>query len=118
MGDTSSGKSSLLSALSQIELPSSHEITTRCPTRLRMESDPNFSCTVNIIWHDKEKKLETFPVGDSQGITSTISTAQQRILTEEKGEISKSVIEVRVIFSFFLADCLLFLMAGNYTSAR
>lgn len=35
MGDTSSGKSSLLSNISLIELPSSNEITTRCPIQLK-----------------------------------------------------------------------------------
>jgi GTPase SAR1 family protein len=37
MGDTSSGKSSLLSNLSLIELPSSNSLTTRCPIRLHMK---------------------------------------------------------------------------------
>jgi len=39
MGDTSSGKSSLLSAIAGYLLfPSNNELTTRCPTRLRMEN--------------------------------------------------------------------------------
>ena len=38
VGETSSGKSSLLSALSGVELPSAAEICTRWPTRLVMES--------------------------------------------------------------------------------
>jgi hypothetical protein len=38
MGDTSSGKSSLLSAIAGNNIfPSNNELTTRCPTRLRME---------------------------------------------------------------------------------
>jgi len=42
MGDTSSGKSSLLSQLSgKIEFPSNDRLTTRCPTRLRMERTKN-----------------------------------------------------------------------------
>jgi len=36
MGDTSSGKSSLLSSLSGIQFPSSDELTTRCPARLHI----------------------------------------------------------------------------------
>ena len=39
MGDTSSGKSSLLTQLSEIEFPSDKDITTRCPMRLRMEKN-------------------------------------------------------------------------------
>ena len=39
MGDTSSGKSSVLSAIAGYLLfPSSSVLTTRCPTRLRMEN--------------------------------------------------------------------------------
>ena len=37
MGDTSSGKSSLLSSLSAVELPSASELTTRCPIMLQMK---------------------------------------------------------------------------------
>eukprot|EP00985_Skeletonema_marinoi_P028827 scaffold26084_cov80-Skeletonema_marinoi.AAC.4 len=36
MGDTSSGKSSLLSNISLIELPSADVLTTRCPIMLKM----------------------------------------------------------------------------------
>jgi interferon-induced GTP-binding protein Mx1 len=36
MGDTSSGKSSLLTSISMVELPSSEKLTTRCPIMLQM----------------------------------------------------------------------------------
>ncbi len=36
MGDTSSGKSSVLTAISKIEFPANDKLTTRCPMRLRM----------------------------------------------------------------------------------
>jgi ABC-type lipoprotein export system ATPase subunit len=39
MGDTSCGKSSLLSALSGIEFPSSEKLTTRCPTQIIMTNN-------------------------------------------------------------------------------
>ena len=49
MGDTSSGKSSLLSAISGVIFPSADGMCTRCPTRLRMErSSDDFKATVHI----------------------------------------------------------------------
>mmetsp|Transcript_21619 Transcript_21619/g.25574 ORF Transcript_21619/g.25574 Transcript_21619/m.25574 type:complete len:779 (+) Transcript_21619:38-2374(+) len=103
MGDTSSGKSSLLSALSQIELPSSSELTTRCPTRLRMETNQVWRCQVHILWQNKNKKHVPIQVKNPEEITKTISEAQERILREEqesnkdrKVEVSKSVVEVMV----------------------
>ena len=38
MGDTSSGKSSLLSNISLVDLPSADSLTTRCPIMLKMHN--------------------------------------------------------------------------------
>ena len=52
MGDTSSGKSSLLTAVSRIPFPSNDQITTRCPVRVRMEHSKNeMEIKVDIKWH-------------------------------------------------------------------
>ena len=52
LGDTSSGKSSLLSQLSGlVELPSSHELTTKCPTELQMRYSNNRQATIDIHWN-------------------------------------------------------------------
>ncbi|KAE9266322.1 hypothetical protein PF001_g30527, partial [Phytophthora fragariae] len=45
MGDTSSGKSSLLSALSGVSFPSSDQLTTRCPTQLVLTRTDTFRGT-------------------------------------------------------------------------
>ena len=37
MGDTSSGKSSVLTAISKIEFPANDKLTPRCPMRLSMK---------------------------------------------------------------------------------
>ena len=58
MGDTSSGKSSLLSSLSGIELPSASTLTTKCPVLLHLkrigsanpETSRRRSATVSIQW--------------------------------------------------------------------
>lgn len=48
MGDTSSGKSSLLSALSGVSFPSSDQLTTRCPTQLILSRGSAFKGTVRL----------------------------------------------------------------------
>ncbi|KAI9349172.1 interferon-induced GTP-binding protein Mx [Obelidium mucronatum] len=54
MGDTSSGKSSVLSAISGIQFPSNSELTTRCPTQLALDINyaPAFHGTVHEIEHE------------------------------------------------------------------
>jgi GTP-binding protein EngB required for normal cell division len=49
VGDTSCGKSSLLSSISGIEFPSSSKLTTRCPTQLIMTNASDFSGKVRVI---------------------------------------------------------------------
>jgi Dynamin family len=46
LGDTSSGKSTVLSQLTGIPLPSSHELTTRCPISLSIRPARNGSLRV------------------------------------------------------------------------
>ncbi len=49
VGDTSSGKSSVLSALSGIEFPSSGKLCTTCPIQLQMtRSDRPFTGTIYL----------------------------------------------------------------------
>ncbi|KAJ8126144.1 hypothetical protein O1611_g7495 [Lasiodiplodia mahajangana] len=50
VGDQSAGKSSLMSALSRLNLPTSSGICTRCPFHIRMSSskDSHVSCTVSL----------------------------------------------------------------------
>ncbi|KAG3235774.1 hypothetical protein PI124_g19207, partial [Phytophthora idaei] len=49
MGDTSSGKSSLLSALSGVPFPSNDQLTTRCPTQLILARADTFRGTVRHV---------------------------------------------------------------------
>ncbi|KUI73308.1 Interferon-induced GTP-binding protein Mx [Cytospora mali] len=48
VGDQSSGKSSLMSAISQIILPRSDGVCTRCPVHIRLSSDTTWRCRVSI----------------------------------------------------------------------
>ncbi|KAF1321597.1 Interferon-induced gtp-binding protein mx, partial [Globisporangium splendens] len=49
MGDTSSGKSSLLSALSGVSFPSSDQLTTRCPTQLILNQGDVFRGSARLV---------------------------------------------------------------------
>jgi len=48
VGDQSSGKSSLMSAISQIILPRSDGVCTRCPIHIRLSSDTTWRCRVSL----------------------------------------------------------------------
>lgn len=48
VGDQSSGKSSLMSAISQIILPRSDGVCTRCPIHIRLSSDTAWRCRISL----------------------------------------------------------------------
>jgi len=91
MGDTSCGKSSLLSALSGIEFPSSEKLTTRCPTQIIMannakEVNPTFTATV---------KLRRFGKQDDNNNSSAPEKTLSRIheITRVIEELTKKLID-------------------------
>lgn len=48
VGDQSSGKSSIMSAISQIILPRSEGVCTRCPIHIRLSSDTTWRCRISL----------------------------------------------------------------------
>jgi GTPase SAR1 family protein len=105
MGDTSSGKSSLLSALSGILLPANHQLTTRCPTRMRMEQAGQRRASVSVVWHSTSTyKSAAYPVKhlseEKEGasflsrLTEEIERAQQTIIATSNLEVARDIIEV------------------------
>jgi GTP-binding protein EngB required for normal cell division len=100
LGDTSSGKSSVLSAMSSVVFPSRHDITTRCPTRLRMDTGESFRCKLQIIWHKQDSSNQRISesVDTPLAITAAIDKLQTLILEHEKtgSGVSKSIIEIRL----------------------
>lgn len=102
MGDTSCGKSSLLSALSGIEFPSSEKLTTRCPTQIIMtnnskELNASFSASVRLRRYgnqdngaentDVEKQL-----GDISEITAAIEELTQKLVDEGQNISDDSIV--------------------------
>jgi hypothetical protein len=97
--DTSSGKSSLLSAISMIELPSSDELTTRCPIMLRMSRCDKRTATVEVIWKDtprgksgEEIAFSPKIVGKSNWdeLTECIAAVQQHIIKWSVKEVAQN----------------------------
>lgn len=101
MGDTSSGKSSLLSQISGIELPASHQLTTRCPILLQMTNADERKATVTIQWrHENEwrKELEgtTISENDWKTLPDVISEFQRHIITQSGKDVASDVVHVHV----------------------
>jgi len=101
MGDTSSGKSSLLSALAQLQLPSNDKITTRCPLRLRMEKSDIKRAEVGIKWdaassYKDEAAWPLCRLDSWEDVSAKISAAQDLILERGQVEVAFDVVEVNV----------------------
>jgi interferon-induced GTP-binding protein Mx1 len=96
MGDTSSGKSSLLSALSGITFPSDKELTTRCPTQLILTDSPTFSGTVCLQRYDNPTEGNPPEVlGKMEDITLAIERITRQ-LVDEGQSISDDAIVINV----------------------
>jgi hypothetical protein len=107
MGDTSSGKSSLLSNISLVDLPSADCITTRCPIMLKMHNATSRSASVKVSLKDKvvkdkvldaaaefvEKKIDDNNWSD---ITRAIADAQAYIIEISGKEVSRDIVSVDV----------------------
>jgi len=105
MGDTSSGKSSLLSMLSAIELPSSDELTTRCPIMLKMARAQTKAARVEVIWKDKPSgksedeilfPAENIDASSWDDLTGVIARAQQHIVQKSGKEVARDVVSVKL----------------------
>jgi GTPase SAR1 family protein len=105
MGDTSSGKSSLLTSIANVELPSSDELTTRCPIMLQMRRADDRSATVTVQWKDKPSGKSdadlAFPPGHVNEsnwpeLTNIIAEAQEHIIQMTGKEVARDIVNVKV----------------------
>ena len=98
MGDTSSGKSSLLSNISLVELPSSDTLTTRCPIRLQMRNAKTRTACVKVVWKDKPEKGDADfaerTVGEENwnDITDIIAEAQAHIIEKSGKDVARDIV--------------------------
>jgi GTPase Era involved in 16S rRNA processing len=108
MGDTSSGKSSLLSSISMVELPSHSKLTTRCPIVLRMSKSITKYANVSVQWKQnaEDHTASDFPQENItednwESLPSIIAKAQDFIITCTKKEVARDCVIVNV----FSPDC-------------
>ena len=86
MRDTSSGKSSILSAISGITFPSDKNLTTICPTQLNLTRADTFSGSVSLLRKSDPKR--TPPVIPRVEITTIeeVTTNIERLTQQLKNE--------------------------------
>jgi interferon-induced GTP-binding protein Mx1 len=82
MGDTSSGKSSLLSAISGIQFPASDRLTTRCPTQLILSCADTFSGKARIQRFEGDGETHATTIDAIDGIPDVISDLTQKLVDE------------------------------------
>jgi GTP-binding protein EngB required for normal cell division len=101
MGDTSSGKSSLLSFISGVEFPSSHQLTTRCPILLQMTKAETKLAKISVQWRESNSAYQEFEPKsvdeDSWDMLATvIGEAQQHILQQTGKDVASDVVHVHM----------------------
>ncbi|KAG7366715.1 dynamin central region-domain containing protein [Nitzschia inconspicua] len=105
MGDTSSGKSSLLSSLSAVELPSASELTTRCPIMLQMKRAEKKQAIINVQWKnipqgklEKDVEFSTVNIDEASwdGLPDAIARAQKHIIDLSGKEVARDIVRVQV----------------------
>jgi GTPase SAR1 family protein len=110
MGDTSTGKSSLLSMLSGIELPSNDQITTKCPIKLHMT--PSLDRVTQKALVEVQWKGDDPPINQSEAdrffspiaidssnwdeLPNAISKAQQHILSITRTNVAPDMVVVKL----------------------
>ncbi len=94
MGDTSSGKSSVLTALSGIQFPSADKLTTRCPTQLILSHSKEFTGKVHIQrFNDKTKDSFPSTLQSIDQVPEMITNLTQKLVNEGQ-EISDDAIVI------------------------
>lgn len=106
-GDTSSGKSSLLSNLAMIELPSNHSLTTRCPLKLQLRHADHPEARVTVQWKSFDTSLtptEAPPVFEERVATEEtwnsiphfVQAAQEHILEHTGKDVAPDIISLQI----------------------
>jgi len=94
MGDTSSGKSSVLSALSGITFPSSDQLTTRCPTQLVLTRANTFSGNVTLKRYEPVlgEKIVPTPITTLEEIPTQIERLTKQLIAEGQSISDDSIV--------------------------
>lgn len=109
MGDTSSGKSTVLSQLTGIALPAHCQITTKCPTLMQLQpsddsdADTTTTATVSIQWHASSRyakapssSFDPRTVTDWQELPHVILEAQEFLLQTSGRAVTPDRVVVKI----------------------
>ncbi|XP_068126482.1 interferon-induced GTP-binding protein Mx2-like isoform X2 [Hyperolius riggenbachi] len=88
IGDQSSGKSSVLEALSGVSLPRGNGIVTRCPLELKLKKNPEWLATIS--YRNKKQNIES-----ALKVEQAVRMAQDSLVGTGKG-ISDELITLEV----------------------
>ncbi|XP_046565196.1 interferon-induced GTP-binding protein Mx-like [Haliotis rubra] len=99
IGDQSAGKSSVLEAISGVQLPRGTGIVTRCPLEMRMKhSEDEDKWEGKIMYKDKHDELHKEDIQDRESVGDLVRKAQDEMTDCEKG-ISDDLITLEVTSS-------------------
>ena len=88
VGNQSSGKSSLIEAISQVKVPQGDGTCTRCPIEVRLSAQPGvrWNCDVFLRRHLGNGNVQMYrfaSTSDREGVESVLRQAQQAILNPQ-----------------------------------
>jgi GTP-binding protein EngB required for normal cell division len=86
LGDTSSGKSSVLSSLIGIELPSGSTLTTKCPILIQLTKGARDEATIDIQWYKDHSRSKD---SDTIGNNSDSIRQRKRIIEKQVEEMHR-----------------------------
>lgn len=98
MGDQSSGKSSVLEAISGIPFPRGSGLVTRCATQLTMKNvaaGVPWRAHIAVLWNRPQPK-ESGPVGSPAELTQRIEQLTEILCQNQKSAFSRDSIVVKV----------------------
>ncbi len=93
VGDQSSGKSSILEALAQVELPRDDQICTRCPIviRLKQLASANDEPSATITYKKAGSTAETCHFVTHKQVNQVVRKAQTEITGDSKGVVNSPI---------------------------
>ncbi|KAI9918701.1 hypothetical protein PsorP6_011823 [Peronosclerospora sorghi] len=106
MGDTSSGKSSLLSALSGVSFPSSDQLTTRCPTQLILSRSDSYHAHVRLVRFQSAGMTDENDDGEERAILNRLEDVPDAIskLTQKLIDEGQYISDDRIVIEISSPD--------------
>ena len=82
-GDQSSGKNSVLEAISGVSFPVSSNLYTRFPTKLILRRTPTISASVSIVPHDSRSESEQLSLRGFRWVSQAKNSSTSRCRTHQ-----------------------------------